>query len=111
MNLFSLNAGSKPEIVRNLNQDNITQMVIASFARSADPRLKEIMTRLVEHLHAFAREVRLTEAEWFNGIQFLTGCGCHLRRQATRVHPAVERPGPVRVDGGDEQRGDPGAAR
>ncbi len=33
------------------------------------------MTNLVQHLHAFAREVRLTEAEWFRGIEFLTGCG------------------------------------
>ena len=61
--------------MRNLNQDNITQAVIASFAGTTDPRLKEVMTRLVQHLHAFAREVRLTEAEWFKGIQFLTGCG------------------------------------
>lgn len=61
--------------MRNLNQDNITQAVIASFANTADPRLKEIMTSLVQHLHAFAREVRLTEGEWFEGIKFLTGCG------------------------------------
>src|SRR5690606_29001193 len=40
-----------------------------------DPRLKEIMTSLVQHLHAFAREVKLTEEEWFRGIQFLTDCG------------------------------------
>jgi hydroxyquinol 1,2-dioxygenase len=33
------------------------------------------MTSLVQHLHAFAREARLTEAEWFEGIRFLTGCG------------------------------------
>ena len=59
----------------NLNQDNITQAVIASFANTADPRLKEIMTSLVQHLHAFAREVKLTEAEWFKGIEFLTRCG------------------------------------
>ena len=61
--------------MRNLNQDNITQAVIASFANTSDPRLKEIMTSLVQHLHAFAREVKLTEAEWFRGIEFLTRCG------------------------------------
>jgi hydroxyquinol 1,2-dioxygenase len=33
------------------------------------------MTSLVQHLHAFAREVRLTEEEWFQGIQFLTRVG------------------------------------
>ena len=61
--------------MRNLNQDNITQAVIASFANTGDARLKQIMTSLVQHLHAFAREVRLTEEEWFKGIDFLTRCG------------------------------------
>lgn len=61
--------------MRNLNQYNITQAVIASFDATSSPRLKEIMTSLVQHLHAFAREVKLTEGEWFQGIEFLTRCG------------------------------------
>jgi hydroxyquinol 1,2-dioxygenase len=61
--------------MRNLTQDNITQAVIARMADTPDPRLKEIMTSLVQHLHAFAREVKLTEAEWFQGIDFLTRVG------------------------------------
>lgn len=61
--------------MRNLNQDTITQAVIERFSRTPDPRLKEIMTSLVQHLHAFAREVKLTEEEWFRGIEFLTATG------------------------------------
>ena len=61
--------------MRNLNQDNITQAVIARFAETPDPRLKEIMTSLVQHLHASAREVKLTEEESFQGIDFLTRVG------------------------------------
>jgi hydroxyquinol 1,2-dioxygenase len=61
--------------MRNLTQDNITQAVIARFADTPDPRLKEIVTSLVQHLHAFARDVKLTEAEWFQGIEFLTRVG------------------------------------
>jgi hydroxyquinol 1,2-dioxygenase len=61
--------------MRNLTQDNITQAVIARLADTPDARLKEIMTSLVQHLHAFAREVKLTEAEWFKGIEFLTAVG------------------------------------
>ena len=61
--------------MRNLTQDNITQAVLARLADTPDPRLKEIMTSLVQHLHAFAREVKLTEAEWFRGIDFLTRAG------------------------------------
>ncbi len=69
--------------MRNLNQDTITQAVIARFADTPDPRLKEILTALVQHLHAFAREVKLTEAEWMQGIEFLTATGqmCNDKRQ------------------------------
>ena len=69
--------------MRNLNQDTITQAVLARLATTTDPRLKEIMTSLVQHLHAFAREVRLTEPEWLQGIEFLTATGqmCDSKRQ------------------------------
>jgi hydroxyquinol 1,2-dioxygenase len=61
--------------MRNLTQDNITQAVIARFAETPDARLKQILTSLVQHLHAFAREVKLTEEEWMAGIEFLTRAG------------------------------------
>lgn len=69
--------------MRNLNQDTITQAVIARFAGTPDARLKELMTSLVQHLHAFAREVKLTEDEWLAGIEFLTATGrkCDDKRQ------------------------------
>ncbi len=61
--------------MRNLDQNTITEAVLARHANTEDPRLKAIMTSLVKHLHAFAREVKLTEAEWFQGIEFMTRCG------------------------------------
>lgn len=69
--------------MRNLDQNTITQAVIERFSGTPDPRLKEIITSLVQHLHAFAREVKLTEAEWFQGIDFLTRTGqmCSATRQ------------------------------
>jgi hydroxyquinol 1,2-dioxygenase len=69
--------------VRNLNQDTVTQAVIARLATTPDARLKEILTSLVQHLHSFAREVKLTEAEWLQGIEFLTATGqmCNDKRQ------------------------------
>ena len=57
------------------NQDKLTADVVAAFAKAPDPRLREIMQVLVRHLHAFAREVELTEQEWAEGIAFLTRCG------------------------------------
>ena len=69
--------------MRNLNQDTITQAVIERFSSTPDPRLKEILISLIQHLHAFAREVKLTEEEWFKGIDFLTRTGhmCNDKRQ------------------------------
>jgi hydroxyquinol 1,2-dioxygenase len=69
--------------MRNIDEDNITQAVIARHAAAGDARARELMTSLVQHLHAFAREVKLTEAEWTEGIRFLTECGqmCGDRRQ------------------------------
>lgn len=69
--------------MRNIDEDNITQAVIARHATAGDARAREVMTSLVQHLHAFAREVHLTEAEWADGIGFLTECGrlCDDRRQ------------------------------
>jgi hydroxyquinol 1,2-dioxygenase len=61
--------------MRNINEDTITQAVIARHAKAENPRLREVMTSLVQHLHAFAREVKLTEAEWFQAVQFLTDVG------------------------------------
>ncbi len=61
--------------MRNIDEYNITQAVIAHHAAAGDARLREVMTSLVQHLHAFAREVRLTEAEWLHGLRFVTDCG------------------------------------
>ncbi|WP_321857506.1 intradiol ring-cleavage dioxygenase [Paraburkholderia tropica] len=61
--------------MRNLNHETITDAVLQRQAATDNPRLKRIMESLVQHLHAFAREVNLTEAEWQQGIEFLTRCG------------------------------------
>ncbi len=62
---------------------HLTDTVIARLAGTPDPRLRQVMTSLLRHLHAFVREVELTEAEWFAGIQFLTAVGqkCDAKRQ------------------------------
>ncbi|MEO0003308.1 MAG: hypothetical protein RLZZ22_1000 [Pseudomonadota bacterium] len=61
--------------MQNLDLDALTLAVIDRFVGTPDARLKVIMTSLVKHLHAFAREVTLTEAEWLKGIEYLTATG------------------------------------
>src|SRR5919204_6858489 len=69
--------------MQNLNEHNITDEVVRRFKHVPSPRLREVMTSLVRHLHEFAREVHLTEDEWFQGIEFLTRTGhmCSDKRQ------------------------------
>ena len=58
-----------------VTEDNITGLAVERWATAGDPRLAEVMTALVRHLHDFAREVRLTEAEWMAAVQWLTRTG------------------------------------
>ncbi|MEJ8815074.1 intradiol ring-cleavage dioxygenase [Variovorax ureilyticus] len=69
--------------MRNINEDTITAAVLDRMGECPNPRLKEIMSALVRHMHDFAREVKLTEAEWAEGIEFLTATGqkCTDKRQ------------------------------
>jgi len=69
--------------MRNLTEANLTDAVLAKLEGAPDARFKEIMTSLIKHLHAFVREVELTEEEWMTGIQFLTAVGhkCDDKRQ------------------------------
>ena len=60
---------------RNKTEDDITAEVLARFADTPEPRLRQIMLGLIKHLHAFVKEVELTEAEWFQAIEMLTKAG------------------------------------
>ncbi|MEV6639459.1 intradiol ring-cleavage dioxygenase [Amycolatopsis sp. NPDC051371] len=57
------------------SEDRSAQVVAASFANTLDPRLRQLLAALVRHLHAFAKEVELTEQEWGAAIDFLTRTG------------------------------------
>ena len=68
---------------RNKTEDDITAEALRRFADTRDARLREIMLGLIGHLHAFVKEVHLTEAEWFQAISILTEAGrmCSDKRQ------------------------------
>jgi protocatechuate 3,4-dioxygenase beta subunit len=61
----------------------VTAQALRSIESCEDPRLREIVRALVQHMHAFVREVQLTPEEWFFGIDFLTRTGqkCDALRQ------------------------------
>jgi protocatechuate 3,4-dioxygenase beta subunit len=56
-------------------QEDVTPKVLDAYKNIEDPRLREIVASLVKHLHAFAREVHLTEEEFQNGTALIAKMG------------------------------------
>lgn len=54
---------------------DVTEAVLAAMNGCGDPRLREIAGAFVRHMHAFVREVRLTEPEFEFGVDFLNRIG------------------------------------
>ena len=68
--------------MRNVTEENLTEAVLRQIT-AQNPRVQQVVTSLVRHLHAFIREVEPTEDEWFTAIDFLTRTGqkCDAQRQ------------------------------
>ncbi len=66
-----------------MTPDQLTEQVLAAYADTPDPRLRQLLASLIRHLHAFAVENRLTRQEWLAGVEFLTATGqkCDDERQ------------------------------
>ncbi|MCW2610047.1 MAG: npcC 2 [Cryptosporangiaceae bacterium] len=71
------------EMPADITEDTVTDAVVASFAGTADPRLRECLSVLTRHLHAAVRELEPTLAEWDAALAFLTATGqkCDATRQ------------------------------
>jgi protocatechuate 3,4-dioxygenase beta subunit len=65
------------QVLPQLTEDVIDRM------NGAEPRLRQTMTLLIRHLHAFVRDAALSQDEWRTGIDFLTRTGqmCSESRQ------------------------------
>ena len=70
--------------MRDFTIDNLTEIVLEEYgSKTEDPRSRQIITSLIKHVHAFVKDVELTEEEWFKAIMFLTRTGqtCDDKRQ------------------------------
>ncbi|MGH3227126.1 MAG: dioxygenase [Streptosporangiaceae bacterium] len=67
----------------DFTEQTAADAVVQSFDATADPRLRELLSSLVRHLHAFVRDTEPTIAEWERAIDFLTATGqkCDAERQ------------------------------
>ncbi len=61
--------------MRDTRLDNITDVAAASLAGLQDTRQRELLQQLVLHLHAYAKTVQLTHAEWRAALAFLHRTG------------------------------------
>lgn len=57
------------------SEERSAEVVVASFEDTPDSRLRQVLTSLVRHLHAFVKEVELSEGEWGIAIDVLTRTG------------------------------------
>ena len=64
-------------------EENSAAVVLERLDDCDNPRLKQVVSSLVEHLHGFVKDVEPSMDEWIQGIQFLTATGqkCDDRRQ------------------------------
>ncbi|WP_414586117.1 dioxygenase [Scytonema sp. PCC 10023] len=70
--------------MQNITLDTITQAVVNHGDRGkSHPRLYEIYTSLIQHLHDFVREVNLTESELQQGRNFLNQASHHTQEIPT----------------------------
>lgn len=67
----------------NVTEQNLTDIVLDRWMATPDLRLRQVMQSFIKHMHAFVREVEPTEAEWADGVEFLTRIGkkCDDKRQ------------------------------
>ncbi|MGE4111913.1 MAG: dioxygenase [Burkholderiales bacterium] len=61
--------------MRSVDKDTITDAFIAYCAKSTEPRLKFVLSKLAAHLHAFAKEAELTHEEWQAAMDLLGRAG------------------------------------
>lgn len=61
--------------MKNVSIDTITQAFVDYCADDTDERTMFVLTKMVEHLHAFAKETQLTHAEWSRALKFATDAG------------------------------------
>ncbi len=68
--------------IRRFSEKKLTGEALRRIRNTRNPRLKQVMTSFIKHVHAFVRDVKPTPEEWAQGIEFLaeTGKWCNDRR-------------------------------
>ena len=70
-------------VANGFSESDSIRVVVDSLQNTPNPRLRSVLTSLVEHLHTFVKTIEPTHAEWQQGIDFVTAVGhtCDATRQ------------------------------
>jgi Catechol dioxygenase N terminus len=79
------------------------EVVNARMAPEINPRLRQVITAIVKHLHAAVKEIGPTQDEWLAAIKFLTDTGPHAHRLAAGIHPSFRHAGRLHAGQRDQQ--------
>ncbi|CAN7691023.1 catechol 1,2-dioxygenase [Phyllobacterium sp. LjRoot231] len=71
-------------------ESDVTPAVLAAMGNTASPRLTQMMTSLVTHLHQFILETRPTEEEYEFGLQWIAELGKHTNESHNEVVLAAD---------------------
>src|SRR3546814_15892581 len=73
--------------------EDVTPATLSVMERTRDPRLREILVALAGHLHAFVREVQLTEREFQRAPAQLPALGQQSTERTNAVALLAGSPG------------------
>jgi hydroxyquinol 1,2-dioxygenase len=59
------------------SEKDVTKAVLSELERAPNARFREVMSAFIRHLHAFAREVKLTEEEFQAAAAYIVALGKH----------------------------------
>lgn len=78
-----MSTGDQKPKLPYFEEDSSAEVVNARMGVGIDPRLEQMMTVVVKHLHAAVKEIEPTHDEWLAAIKFLTDTGhmCNEWRQ------------------------------
>ena len=82
------NMTAEPKLISTVA--DVTPTVLAAMSRTAEPRLKQIMASMVQHLHAFIIETRPTEEEFELGLRWIAALGHHTNESNNEVVLAAD---------------------
>ena len=51
--------------IRKFSEKKLTGEVLYRIRNTKNPRLKQVMASFIRHVHAFVRDVKPTQDEWF----------------------------------------------